>query len=230
MLKLPRLVQYDISNLAGTHSMKTLPAQGWGEHSRHAPKAMGASAGAATAPWHTPASLWHGDGSDNLGPRGVRGSLEGTGFPAAALLPVPGSIPDTAEKGARLAAVVLSPELHKAMMDTPCPCSQGSGPWCPAKGSRPSLSSGGICRRVCKRLQGNRAHWREEHVERGAAVPGCMSGVTPDMLTCPSSFLGQGTCAGVVWPCERPGAPCWGFCHMGKPPRAPPQRGALVAP
>lgn len=44
----------------------------------------------------------------------------------------------------------------------------------------------------------------------------CMSGVTPDVLTCPSSFLGQGTCAGIVWPCERPGAPCW-----GKAPQSP---------
>lgn len=93
-------------------------------------------------------------------------------------------------------------------MDTLCPCSQSSGPWCPAKGSRSSLSNGGICRRICRRLQGNGDPRREDHVERGAAVHGCMPGVTPDMLTCPSSFLGQGTCAGVVWPCERPGAPC----------------------
>lgn len=107
MLKLPRLVQYDISNLTGTYSMKTPLAQGCREHSRHAPKAMGAGASAVTAPRHTPASLGHGDGSENSGPRGVRGAPEGTGFPVAALLPVPGPTPDTAEKGARLAALVL---------------------------------------------------------------------------------------------------------------------------
>lgn len=107
MLKLPRLVQYDISNLTGTYSMKTPLAQGCREHSRHAPKAMGAGASAVTAPRHTPASLGHGAGSENSGPRGVRGAAEGTGFPAAALLPVPGPAPDSAEKGACLAAVVL---------------------------------------------------------------------------------------------------------------------------
>lgn len=234
MLKLPRLVQYDISNLTGTHSMKSPAAQGCREHSRHAPKAMGARASARTAPRHTPASLWHGDGSENSGPRGGRGAPEGQVFlqlPCCqfqALLLTP-----QRRELARLQwcrGPWHGPDLHEAMVDTLCPCSQSSVPWCPAKGSRLSLSNGDICRRICRRLQGNGDPWGEDHVEREATVHGCMSGVTPDTLTCSSSCLGQGTCAGVVWPCVRPRAPCWGLCHMIKPPRAPAQRGTLLAP
>lgn len=120
MLKLPRLVQYDISNLTGMYSMKTPLAQGCREHSRHAPKAMGAGASAVPAPRHTPASLGHGDGSENSGPRGVKGAPEGTGFPIAALLPVPSPTPDTAEKGARLAAKAMAWPRSARGDDGPC--------------------------------------------------------------------------------------------------------------
>lgn len=77
MLKLPRLVQYDILNLTGTHSMKTPPEQGCGDYSRHAPKAAVRGGGRTcrcrprrgrAAPRHTPAPLPRGNGSEKAGP------------------------------------------------------------------------------------------------------------------------------------------------------------------
>lgn len=125
--------------------MKTPLAQGCREHSRHAPKAMGAHASIAVA-WG-----W----LRELGAQGCQGVTRGDRFSC--------SCPAASSRlHSRHCREGSSPGCSGAEgHGTLCPCSQSSGPWCPAKGSRSSLSNGGICRKIC-RIAGE---WRP--LERG---------------------------------------------------------------
>lgn len=126
MLKWPRLVQYDILNLPGTHSMKTPPEQGCGDGSRHAPQGCGTGRRAhrSSAAHAGAAATW--EWLRESGARGVwEDSLEGTGFPAA--VPGAGLHPcrgragsGTGQDAAALpkARARLSKQLHEAMVNT----------------------------------------------------------------------------------------------------------------
>lgn len=97
------------------------------------------------APRHTPALLRRGNGSEKAGPELCgRGSLEGTGFPAAApgadLHPRCRRGGSSTSRGAATlpkAAAQLSKQLHKAMINTPHPHHRSSWGSAPASGALP---------------------------------------------------------------------------------------------
>lgn len=104
------------------------------------------------APRHTPALLRCGNGSEKAGPELCgRGSLEGTGFPAAApgasLHPCCRRGGSSTSRGAATlpkAAARLSKQLHKAMINTLHPRHRSS--WGPAPASGALPGGGTPCR------------------------------------------------------------------------------------
>lgn len=152
--------------------MKTPLAQGCREHSRHAPMAVPQQLRG------TRQHRWGMGMAQRIRGRGiVRGALEGTGFPAAALLPVAGPTPDTAEKGACLAAVVLrAMAWPRSARGDDGPCARAAR--APAPGALPRVpgqacpmaaaaeGSVGGCRGT--ETPGERTIWREGQQCTGA--------------------------------------------------------------
>lgn len=170
MLKLPRLVQYDILNLTGTHSMKTPPGAGlWGLFpagsqscgKRRRDTRAGAARDADGQLRGTRRRRCNvGMAQRKRDPRCVGGFTEEDGFScgcvAACARPPAGPHPcrrrggsSTGRNAAALpkATTRLDQQLHEATINTLHPCNRSSCLWCPAEGELPAEP---CCPPACK--------------------------------------------------------------------------------